>query len=163
MGNCTRVISSRKYRETKTIWPAACGSAAALRSLLACRQSDYQPSPPYFVLNTPTLTLEQVVRLMEDAQDAPGIDFDALPPPALTLPPDAPDLGPTAAQQQGAASAGVAGWSEAALVPRTMAMLAAMSGVTRAQGVRGRRSRLTPATARLRARVPAQNISVISS
>jgi hypothetical protein len=43
----------------------------------------YQPWPPYYVLKTPTLDLEQMYGLMEEAQDAFGIEFDPLPPPRL--------------------------------------------------------------------------------
>lgn len=53
----------------------------AFREQAAQLGLDYQPRPPYFVLNTPTLSVEQIVRLMEEAQDALGIDFDPLPPP----------------------------------------------------------------------------------
>ena len=42
---------------------------------------EYQPRPPYYVLKTPTLDLEDLYGLMEEAQDVFGIVFDALPPP----------------------------------------------------------------------------------
>ena len=45
----------------------------------------YQPWPPYYVLKTPTLDVEQMYRLMEEAQEAFGIEFDPLPPPRLDL------------------------------------------------------------------------------
>ena len=41
---------------------------------------EYQPRPPYYVLKTPTLDLEDLYGLMEEAQDVFGIEFDALPP-----------------------------------------------------------------------------------
>jgi hypothetical protein len=43
----------------------------------------YQPWPPYYVLQTPTLDMEDIYRLMEEAQEAFGVEFDALPPPQL--------------------------------------------------------------------------------
>jgi MoaA/NifB/PqqE/SkfB family radical SAM enzyme len=43
----------------------------------------YQPWPPYYVLQTPTLTVEDMFALMEEAQEAFGVEFDALPPPRL--------------------------------------------------------------------------------
>lgn len=43
----------------------------------------YQSRPPYYVLGTPTLSLEQLYDLMDEAQDAFGIEFDPFPPPAL--------------------------------------------------------------------------------
>jgi Radical SAM superfamily len=46
---------------------------------------DYQPRPPYYVLHTPTLSVEQIVLLMEEAQAALAIDFDPLPPPHREL------------------------------------------------------------------------------
>jgi len=43
----------------------------------------YQARPPYYVLGTPTLTLEAIYALMEEAQDAFGREFDPVPPPVL--------------------------------------------------------------------------------
>ena len=45
----------------------------------------YQPWPPYYVLRTPTLGVEQMYQLMEEAQEAFGIEFDPLPAPRLDL------------------------------------------------------------------------------
>ncbi len=44
---------------------------------------EFQPRPPYYVLRTPTLDVEQMRLLMAEAEDAFGIEFDALPPPQL--------------------------------------------------------------------------------
>ena len=54
------------------------------------RESDtlglsYQPWPPYYVLRTPTLDVEQMYQLMEEAQETFGTEFDPLPPPRLDL------------------------------------------------------------------------------
>ena len=38
---------------------------------------EYQPRPPYYVLKTPTLELDDLYMLMEEAQDVFGIVFDA--------------------------------------------------------------------------------------
>jgi radical SAM superfamily enzyme YgiQ (UPF0313 family) len=46
----------------------------------------YQPWPPYYVLETPTLDVARMYRLMEEAQQAFGIEFDPLPPPQIELP-----------------------------------------------------------------------------
>jgi tRNA A37 methylthiotransferase MiaB len=46
----------------------------------------HQPRPPYYVLGTPTLTLDDMYLLMQEAQDAFGIEFDPFPPPQLDLP-----------------------------------------------------------------------------
>jgi radical SAM superfamily enzyme YgiQ (UPF0313 family) len=43
----------------------------------------YQPWPPYHVLQTPSLAIEDIYSLMEQAQEAFGVEFDALPPPRL--------------------------------------------------------------------------------
>ncbi len=43
----------------------------------------HQPRPPYYVLGTPTLKLEQFYELMQEAQERLGIEYDPLPPPAL--------------------------------------------------------------------------------
>ncbi len=45
----------------------------------------YQPWPPYYVLKTPTLDVERMYLLMEEAQEAFGIEFDPLPPPRLAF------------------------------------------------------------------------------
>ena len=47
----------------------------------------YQDRPPYYVLETPTLRLEQMYELMEEAQEIFETEFDPLPPPVL------PDVG----------------------------------------------------------------------
>ncbi|MCR4412779.1 MAG: B12-binding domain-containing radical SAM protein [Thermoguttaceae bacterium] len=46
----------------------------------------YQPRPPYYVLGTPTLGLEDMYALMEEAQEALGIEFDPFPAPVLEFP-----------------------------------------------------------------------------
>lgn len=46
---------------------------------------NYQPWPPYYVLETPTLDVEQIYRLMEESEEAFGIEFDPLPRPRLEL------------------------------------------------------------------------------
>lgn len=43
----------------------------------------YQDRPPYYVLQTPTLSLEQMYGLMEEAQEVFETEFDPLPPPVL--------------------------------------------------------------------------------
>jgi hypothetical protein len=43
----------------------------------------YQPWPPYYVTKTPTLEVTDLCQLMEEAQEAFGIEFDPLPPPRL--------------------------------------------------------------------------------
>ena len=48
----------------------------------------YQPRPPYYVLRTPDLSLENMVELMEEAQDAFDLEFDPFPPPVLEFPAD---------------------------------------------------------------------------
>ena len=45
----------------------------------------YQPWPPYYVLQTPSLDVDDIYALMEEAQEAFGVEFDALPPPRLDL------------------------------------------------------------------------------
>jgi hypothetical protein len=55
----------------------------AFRQTAADLGLEYQPLPPYYVLNTPTLDLEDLYGLMEEAQDVFGILFDDLPPPEV--------------------------------------------------------------------------------
>jgi radical SAM superfamily enzyme YgiQ (UPF0313 family) len=49
----------------------------------------HQPWPPYYVLKTPTLSLDDIYGLMAEAQEAFGLEFDPLPPPVLDFPEDA--------------------------------------------------------------------------
>lgn len=42
---------------------------------------EFQSRPPYYVLQTPTLRLEHLYDLMEEAQDAFELEFDPVPPP----------------------------------------------------------------------------------
>lgn len=55
----------------------------AFRSEAASLGLAFQPRPPYYVLRTPTLSLEQMVELMDEAQSAFGLEFDPFPPPVL--------------------------------------------------------------------------------
>jgi hypothetical protein len=41
----------------------------------------YQARPPYYVLETPTLSLEEICELMDEAQQAFQLEFDPLAPP----------------------------------------------------------------------------------
>jgi radical SAM superfamily enzyme YgiQ (UPF0313 family) len=43
----------------------------------------HQPRPPYYVLGTPTLRLEDMYLLMHEAQERLGIEYDPLPAPTL--------------------------------------------------------------------------------
>ena len=44
---------------------------------------EFQPRPPYYVTRTPTLELSQMLELMDEAQQAFGVEFDPLPEPKL--------------------------------------------------------------------------------
>jgi len=48
----------------------------------------FQPRPPYYVLGTPTLAIEEMVSLMDEAQEALDVAFDPLPPPVSDWPAD---------------------------------------------------------------------------
>jgi hypothetical protein len=45
----------------------------------------YQPRPPYYVLNTPTMDRMELFGLMQEAQDLFDVEFDAQPRPVLDL------------------------------------------------------------------------------
>lgn len=45
----------------------------------------FQPRPPYYVLQTPTLDCTDLFGLMQEAQEMFGIEFDVQPPPVLDL------------------------------------------------------------------------------
>jgi hypothetical protein len=52
----------------------------------------HQHRPPYYVLQTPTLALDEMYDLMEEAQEIFQTEFDPLPPPVLLFPHVAPRL-----------------------------------------------------------------------
>jgi radical SAM superfamily enzyme YgiQ (UPF0313 family) len=67
----------------------------AFRHEAAALGLEFQPRPPYYVLRTPSLQLEDLWMLMDEAEDLFETEFDALPPlqaEAPAPPPPAPDL-----------------------------------------------------------------------
>lgn len=58
----------------------------AFRQEAAALGLRYQPRPPYYVLETPTLGRGELYGLMREAQDLFGVEFDAPPPPVLDFP-----------------------------------------------------------------------------
>lgn len=46
----------------------------------------HQPRPPYYVLRTPTMALEDMYELMAEAEDIFDLEFDAVPEPRLPAP-----------------------------------------------------------------------------
>ncbi|MCB9879710.1 MAG: B12-binding domain-containing radical SAM protein [Planctomycetes bacterium] len=44
---------------------------------------DFQERPPYYVLETPTMDLDTMQGLLAEAEEIFGVEFDALPPPAV--------------------------------------------------------------------------------
>ncbi|MFO1078122.1 MAG: radical SAM protein [Planctomycetota bacterium] len=55
----------------------------AFRSEAAQRQLEFQARPPYYVLRTPTLELAAMRRLLVEAEELFGVEFDPLPPPSV--------------------------------------------------------------------------------
>jgi radical SAM superfamily enzyme YgiQ (UPF0313 family) len=47
---------------------------------------EYQQSPPYYVLRTPTLTLDDMLGLLEESEEIFETQFDPLPEPAIEFP-----------------------------------------------------------------------------
>jgi radical SAM superfamily enzyme YgiQ (UPF0313 family) len=64
----------------------------AFREEAAMHQLHYQARPPYYVLSTPTISTEDMVALMAEAQEAFGLEYDPLPPPTLDAPAGDPSL-----------------------------------------------------------------------
>lgn len=79
------LVSNHAYREVQ-LFPLSILPGTAFRHQAAELGLGYQSRPPYYVLKTPTLSAEQLVELMEEGQEAFGIEFDPLPPPVLDLP-----------------------------------------------------------------------------
>jgi radical SAM superfamily enzyme YgiQ (UPF0313 family) len=73
---------TRAYTETQ-VFNLSILPGTAFRREAAQLGLRYQPWPPYYVLQTPTLSMEDIFGLMEEAQEAFGVEFDALPPPQL--------------------------------------------------------------------------------
>lgn len=60
----------------------------AFRAEAAMLGLRYQPRPPYYVLETPTLRREDLFDLMREAQELFELEFDAQSPPVLDFPDD---------------------------------------------------------------------------
>jgi radical SAM superfamily enzyme YgiQ (UPF0313 family) len=58
----------------------------AFREEAAALGLRYQPRPPYYVLQTPTLRRTDLFGLVQEAQELFAVEFDALPPPVLDFP-----------------------------------------------------------------------------
>jgi hypothetical protein len=65
------------------IFPLFVLPGTAMRRHVRSLGLEFQPRPPYYVLRTPTLGVEQMRLLMAEAQEALGVEYDALPPPRL--------------------------------------------------------------------------------
>jgi hypothetical protein len=58
----------------------------ALRHEAAALGLQYQSRPPYYVLETPSLDLPTIAQLMDEAQQAFGVQYDPAPLPTMTAP-----------------------------------------------------------------------------
>jgi hypothetical protein len=76
----------------------------AFREEAASLGLEYQPRPPYHVVKTAALSLEDIRLLLREAEDVFETEFDPLPPPALGLPEVGPGPGGAGAR------AGAACW-----------------------------------------------------
>jgi len=59
----------------------------AFRHEAAALGLTYQPRPPYYVLSTPTLSLDDMLGLLEESETIFDTEFDPPPPPSLDLAP----------------------------------------------------------------------------
>ncbi|MGO8690504.1 MAG: B12-binding domain-containing radical SAM protein [Thermoguttaceae bacterium] len=71
------------------IFPLSVLPGTALRRHAAGLGLEFQPRPPYYVLRTPTLGVDEMRLLMAEAQEAVGVEYDALPPPESLAKPQA--------------------------------------------------------------------------
>lgn len=78
------LIDNRAYGEIQ-VFHLSILPGTAFRRDAGALGLDYQNRPPYGVLATPTLSLADMAMLMDEAQDAFGVDFDAIAPPQLEL------------------------------------------------------------------------------
>ena len=72
----------RPFRELQ-VFNLSVLPGTAFRQTAAELGLEYQPHPPYYVLKTPTLELDDLYMLMEEAQEVFGIIFDDLGPAEL--------------------------------------------------------------------------------
>jgi radical SAM superfamily enzyme YgiQ (UPF0313 family) len=79
-------VQTSKLYTTVQVFNLSVLPGTALRHEAQSLGLRYQPWPPYYVLSTPTLRLEDMYLLMEEAQEALGIEFDPFPPPVLEFP-----------------------------------------------------------------------------
>jgi radical SAM superfamily enzyme YgiQ (UPF0313 family) len=76
------VRSSGLYSEVQ-VFNLAILPGTAFRQEAEAHGLVYQDRPPYYVLQTPTLTIEQMYELMEEAQEVFETEFDPLPAPVI--------------------------------------------------------------------------------
>jgi len=85
------LASSRAYSEVQ-VFHLSVLPGTAFREESAHLGLVFQDRPPYCVLQTRSLSLEQMAMLMEEAQEAFGVEMDPLPPPVLDFPGDCPNF-----------------------------------------------------------------------
>ncbi len=76
-------LHERKVYSSLQVFNLAVLPGTAFRQEAGMLGLEHQPRPPYYVTRTPTLRLEQMLSLMEEAQDMFGVEFDPPPPPQL--------------------------------------------------------------------------------
>lgn len=84
------LYESRTYSSLQ-VFNLAILPGTAFRQEAAQLGLEHQPRPPYYVTRTPTLRMEQMLGLMEEAQEMFGVEFDPPPPPQLEFAPRSGD------------------------------------------------------------------------
>lgn len=76
------LLHTRAYSEVQ-VFNLSILPGTAFRREATALGLKHQPWPPYYVLSTPSFDVERMLGLMEEAQDAFGIEFDPAPTPRL--------------------------------------------------------------------------------
>jgi radical SAM superfamily enzyme YgiQ (UPF0313 family) len=76
-------LAERKLYDEIQVFQLSILPGTAFREEAVALGLEHQARPPYYVLRTPTLSLDQMLELLGEAEDVFETEFDALPPPAL--------------------------------------------------------------------------------
>ena len=78
-------LAERKLYDEIQVFQLSILPGTAFREEAAALGLEHQPHPPYYVLRTPTFSLDEMLGLLREAEEVFETEFDALPPPALEV------------------------------------------------------------------------------
>lgn len=79
-----RWLAENRLYDDVQVFPLSILPGTAFREEAASLGLRFQPHPPYYVLETPTLRREAMLDLLEEAEEVFGLEFDPVPPVTLS-------------------------------------------------------------------------------